>query len=278
MRLKDNMTLPIYIGRDFSNEPFYIDLARAPHVMMTGKTGSGKYVCLHSIIMSLIRNKTPEELRLLLIDPKMIEFSVYNKIANRFLVSAASHLGVITDPIEALKAICNLSAEVDKRFDILREATVRDIDEYNRKNPSAKLPYIVLIIDEFADLILVLRNAFIQKVVYIASRSRSVGVHIIMSTQRSTNDVIPGMLKALFPFRIAFKVDTSRESRVILDKAGANDLCSTGKCIVSEGPSFDNVNCTMVTLEEIESFCRNVETEISPTVYILPEGEMPEIE
>ena len=193
----------------------------------------------------------------------MIEFSVYNKIANRFLVSAASHLGVITDPIEALKAICNLSAEVDKRFDILREATVRDIDEYNRKNPSAKLPYIVLII---------------QKVVYIASRSRSVGVHIIMSTQRSTNDVIPGMLKALFPFRIAFKVDTSRESRVILDKAGANDLCSTGKCIVSEGPSFDNVNCTMVTLEEIESFCRNVETEISPTVYILPEGEMPEIE
>lgn len=215
----DQKSLPINIGVDVKGMPINEDLAKMPHLLVGGTTGSGKSVGLNAFILSLIKAKNPNELKFVLIDPKKIEFSIYNN--QEYL-----YCPVVTETDEAIAIISHLAEEMDKRYELFSENLSKNLSEYNEKE-TAKLPYIVCVIDEFADLMAI--NKDIEKdVMRLAQKARAAGIHLILATQRPSVDVVTGVIKANFPSRIAFKVASSADSRTILDTTGAEDLIGRG--------------------------------------------------
>lgn len=216
---KEKQTLPLIMGADIKGAPIIADLAKMPHLLIGGTTGSGKSVGLNSFILSLIAAKKPAEVKFVLIDPKRIEFSVYNN--QKYLYTP-----VVTETAEAVAVLAYLAAEMDKRYDLFAENMSKNLADYNR-NADEKLPYIVCVIDEFADLMAMDKNVE-KDVMRLAQKARAAGIHLILATQRPSVDVVTGVLKANFPTRLAYKVASTADSRTILDAAGAEELIGRG--------------------------------------------------
>jgi len=223
--------LPLILGKDISGKIVVTDLVEMPHLLIAGATGSGKSVCVNSLVVSLLYHKTPEEVRFIMIDPKMVELKIYNGIPHLLTE-------VVTDPRDASKVLRWLIYEMEKRYKLLDENLVRDISSYNKKQKDT-LPYIVVIIDEFANLMAISQKEVEDAVVRIAAMSRAVGIHLIMATQRPSVDVITGLIKANFPFRIAFQVASKTDSRTILDTIGAEKLLGRGDMLFAPAGSIN---------------------------------------
>lgn len=255
--------LPIALGKTITNEVFMADLAKAPHILVAGATGQGKSVGLNAIITSLLYKKHPSELKFVMVDPKKVEFSIYAPIEKHFLAKIADDDDdpVITDVTKVIKTLKSLCKEMDDRYDLLKMAKARNIKEYNEKfknrrlNPNDGhrfLPYIVVIIDEFGDLIMTAGKEIEMPIARIAQLARAVGIHMIIATQRPTTNIITGTIKANFPMRIAFKVMSVTDSRTILDRSGANRLIGRGDMLVTSGADPVRVQCAFVDTDEIE--------------------------
>lgn len=257
----DDMDLPCAIGKTIDDEVFIFDLAKMPHLLIGGATGQGKTVCLHDIIMSLLFKKSPQELNFVLIDPKKVEFEIYYPLINSFLmkIQGCKH-PIITDVDEAVLALNSLCELMNKRFDLLKHTNVRNINEYNEKitnntignaNGYEYMPYIVVIIDEFADLKMIAEEDIEMPLVRLAQLARSVGIHLIIATQRPTYNIITGNISANFPASIAFKVATQSDSRVIIHNADACKLLGKGDMLFSHISSLTRVQCAYVDKKEI---------------------------
>ena len=255
------MDLPIALGKTITNEVFMVDLAKIPHLLVAGATGQGKSVGLNAIITSLLYKKHPNEMKLVLIDPKKVEFSVYSRIANHFMASVADEdEPIITDVTKVVRTLNSLCVLMDSRYDLLKKAGARNIKEYNQKYVNHKLkltdgheymPYIVVIIDEFGDLIMTAGKEVELPIARIAQLARAVGIHMIIATQRPTTTIITGNIKANFPGRIAFKVTAAIDSKTILDRTGANQLIGRGDMLYLNGNEPVRVQCAFVDTPEI---------------------------
>lgn len=248
--------LPILLGVDITGTPRFADLTKMPHLLVAGTTGSGKSVGLNSFVLSLIARKTPKELKLVMIDPKRIEFGVYNN--QQYMLYP-----VITDNSEAAEALQNLVMEMERRYTLLEENLVKNIAEYNRQ-ADAPLPYIVCVIDEFADLMVTEKDVspLVQR---LAQKSRAAGIHLIMATQRPSVDIVTGVLKANFPTRLAFKVASGADSRTILDMPGAEDLISRGDALfLSSDGSFLRVHSAYISDAEINAMLKPYRAKVAP--------------
>ncbi len=276
--------LPMALGATISNEVFIADLAKMPHLLVAGATGQGKSVGLNCIITSLLYKKHPGELKFVLIDPKMVEFSLYARIEKHYLAKLPDEEEpVVTDPNKALATLSALCVEMDNRYDLLKAAQVRNISEYNDKfsrrvlNPQKGhkyMPYIVIVVDEFADLIMVAGKDISTHIARIAQKARAVGMHMIIATQRPSTDVITGMIKANFPARIAFRVASSVDSKTILDTTGANHLIGRGDMLFSHNSMMERVQCAFIDTPEVEALADFISRQTSyPEAYILPEPE-----
>ena len=253
--------LPVVIGRTIQNENYVFDLAKMPHLLVAGATGMGKSVGLNAIITSLLYRKHPSQLKLVMIDPKMVEFSLYAKLEHHFLAKMESEeKAIITDPMKAVYTLNSLCIEMDNRLEMLSEAGVRNIVEYNEKFTSRRLnpekghrylPYIVVVVDEFADLIMMAREVE-RPVMRLAQKARAVGIHLIIATQRPDVKVITGGIKANFPARIAFRVMQMIDSRTILDRPGANQLIGRGDMLFSKDGDVTRIQCALVETNEVE--------------------------
>ena len=256
------MDLPIALGKTITNEVFMVDLAKIPHLLVAGATGQGKSVGLNAIITSLLYKKHPNELKLVLIDPKKVEFSVYSRIANKFMAAVPDEEEpIITDVTKVVRTLNSLCVLMDSRYDLLKKAGARNIKEYNQKYINHKLrltdghefmPYIVVIIDEFGDLIMTAGKEVELPIARIAQLARAVGIHMIIATQRPTTSIITGNIKANFPGRIAFKVTSAIDSKTILDRTGANQLIGRGDMLYLNGNEPVRVQCAFVDTPEIE--------------------------
>ena len=256
------MELPIALGKTITNEVFMVDLAKIPHLLVAGATGQGKSVGLNAIITSLLYKKHPNELKLVLIDPKKVEFSVYSRIANKFMAAVPDEEEpIITDVTKVVRTLNSLCVLMDSRYDLLKKAGARNIKEYNQKYINHKLkltdgheymPYIVVIIDEFGDLIMTAGKEVELPIARIAQLARAVGIHMIIATQRPTTSIITGNIKANFPGRIAFKVTSAIDSKTILDRTGANQLIGRGDMLYLCGNEPVRVQCAFVDTPEIE--------------------------
>lgn len=257
----DAMNLPCTIGKTINDEVFMFDLAQMPHLLIGGASGQGKTVCLHDIIMSLLFKKSPHELKLVLIDPKEVEFKIYTPLVNSFLmkIQGCKHpiITDVDDAILALNALCEL---MDKRFDLLRRINVRNINEYNEKITNSTIgcadgyeymPYIMVIIDEFADLKMIAEEDIEMPLVRLAQLARSVGIHLIIATQRPTYNIITGNISVNFPASIAFRVATQPDSRVIIHDADASKLLGKGDMLFSHISGLTRVQCAYVDEKEI---------------------------
>ena len=276
--------LPMALGATISNEVFIADLTKMPHLLVAGATGQGKSVGLNCIITSLLYKKHPGELKFVLIDPKMVEFSLYARIEKHYLAKLPEEEEpVVTDPNKALATLSALCVEMDNRYDLLKAAQVRNISEYNDKfsrrvlNPQKGhkyMPYIVIVVDEFADLIMVAGKDISTHIARIAQKARAVGMHMIIATQRPSTDVITGMIKANFPARIAFRVASSVDSKTILDTTGANHLIGRGDMLFSHNSMMERVQCAFIDTPEVEALADFISRQTSyPEAYILPEPE-----
>ena len=256
------MELPIALGKTITNEVFMVDLAKIPHLLVAGATGQGKSVGLNAIITSLLYKKHPNELKLVLIDPKKVEFSVYSRITNKFMAAVPDEEEpIITDVTKVVRTLNSLCVLMDSRYDLLKKAGARNIKEYNQKYVNHRLkltdghefmPYIVVIIDEFGDLIMTAGKEVELPIARIAQLARAVGIHMIIATQRPTTSIITGNIKANFPGRIAFKVTSAIDSKTILDRTGANQLIGRGDMIYLNGNEPVRVQCAFVDTPEIE--------------------------
>ena len=255
------MELPVVIGRTIQNTNFTFDLAKMPHLLVAGATGQGKSVGLNAIITSLLYRKHPAELKFVMIDPKMVEFSVYSKLERHFLAKMESEdEAIVTDPKKAVYALNSLVEEMGRRLELCKMATARNIVEYNEKFTSRRLnpnkghrflPYIVVIVDEFADLIMTAKEVEVP-VMRLAQKARAVGIHLIIATQRPDVRVITGGIKANFPSRIAFRVIQGVDSRTIIDQPGANQLIGRGDMLFSKDGELTRVQCALVETKEVE--------------------------
>jgi len=256
------MEMPLAMGITVTNEPFFIDLAKMPHLLVAGATGTGKSVGLNVIISSLLFTKHPSELKLVLVDPKKVELSIYEKIDKHYLAMLPDgDEAIITDTKKVVNTMRSLCIEMDDRYDLLKKADVRQLKEYNEKflqrklnplNGHKYLPYIVVIIDEFADLLMTAGREVEEPIARLAQKARAVGIHLVIATQRPTANVITGNIKANFISRIAFKVTSSLESRVIIDSIGANRLIGRGDMlVVSPGTELTRVQCALIDTPEI---------------------------
>ena len=255
------MELPIVIGRTIQNNNFTFDLAKLPHLLVAGATGQGKSVGLNAIITSLLYTKHPSQLKFVMIDPKMVEFSVYNKLERHFLAKMESEdEPIVTDPKKAVYVLNSLVEEMGCRLELCKMATARNIVEYNEKftarrlNPNKGhrfLPYIVVIVDEFADLIMTAKEVEVP-VMRLAQKARAVGIHLIIATQRPDVKVITGGIKANFPARIAFRVMQMIDSRTIIDQPGANQLIGRGDMLFSKDGELTRIQCALVETKEVE--------------------------
>lgn len=257
--------LPMALGKTITNEVYMVDLAKMPHLLVAGATGQGKSVGLNAIITSLLYKKHPAELKLVMVDPKKVEFSVYNPIVNHFLAQVEgnedSEEPIITDVNKVIQTLKSLCVEMDARYDLLKRARARNIKEYNQKfkerqlnpeNGHKFMPYIVVIIDEFGDLIMTAGREIEVPIARIAQLARAVGIHMIIATQRPTTNIITGTIKANFPARMAFKVSAMIDSRTILDRPGANQLVGKGDMLFLAGSEPVRVQCAFVDTPEVE--------------------------
>ena len=254
--------LPIALGKTITNEVFMVDLAKIPHLLVAGATGQGKSVGLNAIITSLLYKKHPNELKLVLIDPKKVEFSVYSRITNKFMAAVPDEEEpIITDVTKVVRTLNSLCVLMDSRYDLLKKAGARNIKEYNQKYVNHRLkltdghefmPYIVVIIDEFGDLIMTAGKEVELPIARIAQLARAVGIHMIIATQRPSTSIITGNIKANFPGRIAFKVTSAIDSKTILDRTGANQLIGRGDMLYLNGNEPVRVQCAFVDTPEIE--------------------------
>ena len=278
------MELPIVIGRTIQNENFTFDLAKLPHFLVAGATGQGKSVGLNAIITSLLYTKHPAQLKFVMIDPKMVEFSVYNKLERHFLAKMESEdESIITEPKKAVCVLNSLVEEMGRRLELLKMATARNIVEYNEKftarrlNPQKGhryLPYIVVIIDEFADLIMTAKEVEVP-VMRLAQKARAVGIHLIIATQRPDVKVITGGIKANFPARIAFRVMQMIDSRTIIDQPGANQLIGRGDMLFSKDGELTRIQCALVETKEVERLVDFIAKQQGYTeAYALPDFDM----
>ena len=277
------MELPIAFGKTISNEPFVTDLAKMPHLLMAGATGTGKSVGLNAVIASLLYKKHPSELKFVMVDPKKVELSLYNKIERHYLAKLPdSEEAIITDVKKVVRTLNSLCIEMDNRYDLLRLAGVRKITEYNDKfihrhlnpeNGHRFLPYIVLVIDEFADLIMTAGKEVEMPICRLAQLARAVGIHLIIATQRPTTNIITGTIKANFPARIAFKVTSGIDSRTILDCSGAQRLIGRGDMLISlSGADLIRIQCALIETEEIEQLADFIGSQRGyPDGFLLPE-------
>lgn len=276
------MALPMAMGATISNDIFIADLAKMPHLLVAGATGMGKSVGLNTIIASLLYKKHPSELKFVLIDPKMVEFSLYGKLERHFLAKLPNEEeAIITDMKKVIETLNSLCVEMENRYKLLRDANVRSLEEYNKKfterrlNPlegHKYLPYIVVVVDEFADLIMTQGKEIETPISRIAQKARAVGMHMILATQRPSTNVITGLIKANFPGRIAFRVIQMVDSRTILDCPGANQLIGKGDMLFSHNGSMERVQCAFISTDEVESLTEFIDNQLGyEHAYYLPE-------
>lgn len=257
--------LPVVLGKTITNETYAFDLAKMPHLLVAGATGQGKSVGLNAILVSLLYKKHPAEVKFVLIDPKKVELTLYNKIEKHFLAKLPDEEeAIITDTSKVVNTLNSLCIEMDARYDLLKDAMVRNIKEYNQKfiarelNPEKGhkyMPYIVVLIDEFADLIMTAGKEVEHPIARIAQLARAIGIHLIVATQRPSVNVITGMIKANFPARIAFRVLSKIDSRTILDSSGADQLIGKGDMLISTGSDIVRLQCGFVDTPEVEDIC-----------------------
>ena len=280
--LNNKFELPIAIGKTISNEPYVTDLAKMPHLLMAGATGQGKSVGLNAIIASLLYKKHPAELKFIMVDPKKVELSLYNKIERHYLAKLPdSEEAIITDTRKVVRTLNSLCIEMDLRYDLLKKAQVRNIKEYNPKfisrrlnpeNGHRYLPYIVVVVDEFADLIMTAGKEVEHPIARIAQLARAVGIHLIIATQRPSVNIITGTIKANFPARIAFRVTSKIDSRTILDTGGADQLIGRGDLLLSSGSEIVRLQCALIDTEEIEQVAEFIGSQRGyPDCFLLPE-------
>jgi len=274
--------LPIGLGKTISNEPFVVDLSKMPHLLMAGATGQGKSVGLNAIITSLLYKKHPAELKFVLIDPKKVEFTLYSIIEKHYLAKLPdTEDPIITDTKKVVQTLNSLCVEMDTRYDLLKLAKTRNIKEYNQKFCTRKLspalghrylPYIVLIIDEFGDLIMTAGREIETPIARLAQLARAIGIHLIIATQRPSVNIITGTIKANFPARLAFRVSSKIDSRTILDGNGADQLIGKGDMLLSTGSDLIRLQCAFVDTPEVEKIAQFIEEQQSyPEAFILPE-------
>jgi len=281
--------LPIILGKNIYNQTHAIDLAKTPHMLVAGATGQGKSVGINAILTSLLYKKHPAELKLVLIDPKKVELSLYSKIEKHYLAKLPNaEEAIITDVQKVVATLNALAKEMDNRYDLLKNAHVRNIIEYNAKFISRKLnpekdhrylPYIVVVIDEFADLIMTAGKEVEQPIARIAQLARAIGIHLIVATQRPSTNVITGIIKANFPTRVAFRVTQMIDSRTILDSPGANQLVGRGDMLISQGGGeMIRLQCPFIDTAEVDDLVTHIQSQQSyATAYLLPEVETNDI-
>ncbi len=274
--------LPVALGKTISNEIFTLDLAKMPHLLVAGATGQGKSVGLNAIITSLLYKKHPSQLKFVMVDPKKVELSIYSVIEKHYLAKLPdAEEPIITETGKVVATLNSLCIEMDSRYELLKTAHVRNIKEYNTKFVKRKLnpekghrylPYIVVIVDEFADLIMTAGKEVEQPIARIAQLARAVGIHMIIATQRPSTNIITGVIKANFPARIAFKVASMIDSRTILDAPGANQLIGRGDMLVKTGSDLIRVQCAFVDTPEVDAVTEHIsEQQGYPTAMLLPE-------
>ena len=276
------MELPLTLGKTISNETFVVDLAKMPHLLMAGATGQGKSVGLNAILTSLLYKKHPAEVKFVLVDPKKVELTLFNKIERHYLAKLPdSEEAIITDNAKVINTLNSLCIEMDQRYDLLKNAMARNIKEYNAKFRKRKLnpndghkflPYIVLVIDEFADLIMTAGKEVETPIARLAQLARAIGIHLIVATQRPSVNVITGIIKANFPARIAFRVTSKIDSRTILDSQGADQLIGRGDMLFTQGNELVRVQCAFVDTPEVEKITDFIGSQKAyPDAHQLPE-------
>lgn len=279
---KAEMELPIAFGKTISNETFVVDLAKMPHLLMAGATGQGKSVGLNAVITSLLYKKHPAEVKFIFVDPKKVELTLYNKIERHFLAKLPdSDEAIITDNTKVINTLNSLCIEMDNRYELLKTAMVRNIKEYNAKFKARKLnpndghkflPYIVLVIDEFADLIMTAGKEVETPIARLAQLARAIGIHLIIATQRPSVNVITGIIKANFPARIAFRVTSKIDSRTILDAQGADQLIGRGDMLYTQGNDVTRLQCAFVDTPEVAKITDYIGSQRAyPEAHLLPE-------
>ena len=276
------MELPIALGKTISNETLVVDLAKMPHLLMAGATGQGKSVGLNAVLTSLLYKKHPAEVKFVLVDPKKVELTLFNKIERHYLAKLPdTDEAIITDNAKVINTLNSLCLEMDNRYSLLKDAMVRNIKEYNEKFKQRKLnpenghrflPYIVLVVDEFADLIMTAGKEVEMPIARLAQLARAIGIHLIIATQRPSVNVITGMIKANFPARIAFRVTSKIDSRTILDSGGADQLIGRGDLLFSNGNDLIRVQCAFVDTPEVERICDFIGSQKAyANAYLLPD-------
>jgi DNA segregation ATPase FtsK/SpoIIIE, S-DNA-T family len=288
-----NMELPLGLGKTIANETFIVDLAKMPHLLMAGATGQGKSVGLNAILVSLLYKKHPSQIKFVLVDPKKVELTLFNKIERHFLAKLPdSEEAIITDTKKVINTLNSLCIEMDQRYDLLKDAQVRNIKEYNTKfiarklNPNRGhkfLPYIILVVDEFADLIMTAGKEVEMPIARLAQLARAIGIHLIIATQRPSVNIITGTIKANFPARIAFRVTSKIDSRTILDAGGAEQLIGRGDMLLSTGSDLIRIQCGFVDTPEVDKITDFIGSQRSyPEAFKLPEyvgeGEESDVE
>lgn len=274
--------LPIAIGKTITNEIFMVDLCKMPHLLVAGATGQGKSVGLNAIITSILYKKHPAEVKFVLVDPKMVEFNIYSAIEKHFLAKLPdSDKAIITDFTKVIHTLNSLTKEMDDRYDLLMKAGTRNIKEYNEKFINRRLnpvkghkymPYIVVVIDEFGDLIMTAGKEIELPIARIAQKARAVGIHMVIATQRPTTNIITGTIKANFPARVAFRVTSMIDSRTILDGPGANQLIGRGDLLFSQGSDISRVQCAFVDTPEVQNISEFIcKQQGYSTAFLLPE-------
>ncbi|MCC6583521.1 MAG: DNA translocase FtsK, partial [Chitinophagales bacterium] len=279
---KSDMDLPIALGKTISNEDFVVDLAKMPHLLMAGATGQGKSVGLNAILVSLLYKKHPAELKFVLVDPKKVELNLYKLIENHYLAKLPGEEdAIITDNKKVINTLNALCIEMDTRYELLKVAQVRHLKEYNQKFLNRKLnpnnghrflPYIVLVVDEFADLMMTAGKEVEAPIARLAQLARAIGIHLVIATQRPSVNIITGTIKANFPGRIAFKVTAKVDSRTILDAGGADQLIGRGDMLLSQSGELTRLQCPFVDTPEVEHIAKFIGDQKGfPTPYELPE-------
>ena len=251
--LTTDKTLPLAIGKTITGKTFIADLADMPHLLVAGATGQGKSVGLNVMLMSLLAKCTPDELKLVLIDPKKVELSVYQHLAESYLAAP-----VVTEETEAARVLRNLCNVMDERYTLISSIGKRNIKEYNECPIVEHLPYIVVVIDEYGDLIMTSGKGVEKSICRLAQKARAVGIHLIISTQRPSATIVTGNIKANFPTRIAFRCTTGTDSRVVLDQVGAEKLTGNGDMLYFAGAETTRVQCAYVSIEQVENRCKEI--------------------
>lgn len=276
--------LPVALGSTISNDVYIADLTKMPHLLVAGATGQGKSVGLNAIITSLLYKKTPDQLKFVMIDPKQVEFSLYNKIGRHYMAYLPGEEDmepVITDTTRAENVLNSLCVEMENRYTLLKSAHVRNVEEYNSKYVHKELdeaeghkflPYIVVVVDEFGDLIMVSGKSVEMPIARLAQKARAVGIHVIIATQRPSVNVITGIIKANFPTRLSFKTTSATDSKTILDATGAQQLIGRGDMLIFNNSEMVRVQCAFVDTPEVEAICEDISGKPYPEKrYMLPE-------